>query len=119
MKKILVSNTLKKTLPFLTILAKLSNKNRKLILKEVGGDKMIYNSFREIVHNYKKGFFKSNKTKNKKLHRYEKVFKQFSNSKNSKCFKKRCIINNQIGGFWGILGTVIASILSSAISRNV
>jgi hypothetical protein len=111
-----VSKSLQKTLPFLNVVSKLSNENRKRVLKEVGGEKHIYNALHEIAYNTLKGNIKLDKSQSKKLIRHKKLLENLC--KNNKCAKKRSKLIVQSGGFLPFLIPALASIISAVISRN-
>lgn len=119
MKSTIISNSLNKSLPLLKIVSKLSQKNRNNILKELGGEKTVYNAFHEIAHNTLKGNYKLSKPQLKKLKPHNNVLKKLCIKSNRNCCKKRKKLIVQSGGFLPILIPAIATILSSIISRNV
>lgn len=113
-----ISKSLQKSFPLLQLLTKLSNKNRSNVLKDLGNEKIIYNSLQEIAHNTLNGKVQLNKHQKRKIKPYEKVLKNLCCNRNRKCCKKRKKLIIQSGGFLPILIPAIAAILTSLISSK-
>ena len=109
-----MSKSLKKTLPFLKIVSKVSKKNRNNLLKEVGGDPLIFKALNEISHNYlrKKHLVKEQHLV-KKLKSKEKYLKKFCDKDNYKCIKKRRKIIQSGSGILPLLIPAIISLISA------
>ena len=106
-----ISSNLNKTLPFLKVVTKLSPTNRKKVLKEVGSDKIVYNSLHEIAHNTLKGRVKLDKKQQKKLKPYLKTLNHIC--KKPKCLKKQQNLIVQSGGAFPILIPAISALLTA------
>ena len=117
MKRSRISGSLKKSFPLLKMTAGMSKDNRSRILKEMGGDKTVYNALHEIAFNTIKGNYKLPNSHSKKLKAYKPLLQQFCMSKNKSCAKKRKHLIEQSGGFLPILIPALATVLSSIISR--
>ena len=116
-----MSESLKKTLPFIKIVSKLSQKNRSKILKELKGDHNVYNALNEIAHNTLKGNIKLKKPQLQKLKRHKKVLEKLCDHRNRNCTKKRQKLIEQSGAAWPLLISAIpalASLISSLVSRK-
>ena len=111
----MVSQSVRKTIPLLNVISKLSKPNRKKVLSEVGGDDMIYKSLREIAHNTIKGNVKLNKFQKAKLKPYSRTLKDLCTS--PKCSKRRKKLVVQSGGFLPILIPAVASLIASLVAK--
>lgn len=116
-KNRIIPKSLKKSLPFLQIVAKLSDINRKNVLKEVGGEKILYNALHEIAHNTLNGNFKLNRNQLKRLKPHTKTLKNLCVNSNRNCSKKRKKLIVQSGGYLQFLIPALASILPTIISK--
>ena len=118
----MLSESLKRTLPFLQIVADLPPKDRKRILKNprVGGDKQIFDALHEMSYNTLKFIKRGEKLKPqqiKQLRPYVKDFQKICNLKNKKCPKKRKLLIQQGSGFLPFLIPTVVSLLSSVLSK--
>ena len=111
-----VSDSLKSTLPFFKIVARLPDKSRKLILNDLGGDQTAYDAVQEIAYNTIKGNVKLKKSQKRNLKKHEKVLKKFCCLK-KKCLNKRKQLLVQSGGFLPILIPTIASLLTTLLAK--
>jgi len=117
MKRGKISNSLKKSFPLLKITAGMNKENRAKILKDLGGDKTVYNALYEIAHNTIKGNYKMPNAQSRKLKPFKPLLQQFCIGKNKSCAKKRRKLIEQSGGLLPILIPALATVLSSIISR--
>src|SRR5882757_10892375 len=115
MSKNIVSKSLKNSLPFFKIVARLPDRSRKIILDDLAGDQTAYNAVQEIAYNTIKGNVKLKKSQKTKLKKHEKVLKKFCCLKNKKNLKKRKQLLVQSGGFLPILIPTVASIITSLL----
>jgi len=113
-----VSNSLKSTLPFFKIVARLPDKSRKRILTDLSGDQTAYDAIHEIAFNTIKGNVKLKKSQKAKLKKHQKVLKKFCCLKSKKNIKKRLQLLIQSGGFLPILIPAVAAILTSILNKN-
>ena len=111
----MTSKSLGKALPFLKLVSNLSNQNRRRVLRELGGDKTVYNALNEIAHNTIKGKVKLNKSQSRKLKPHRKILENLCKPTNRNCSKKRKSLIVQSGGFLPILIPALATILSTII----
>ena len=111
----MVSQSVRKTVPLLKVIAKLSNANRKKVLSEVGGDEILYKALREIAHNTIKGNVKLNKYQKAKLKPYSRTLEELCTS--TKCLKRRKKLVVQSGGFLPILIPAVASLIASLVAK--
>ena len=116
-KKRIISKSLKKSLPLLKTVTRLSPANRKRILTELGGETHLYNALHEIAHNTLKGRVKLNPNQKRKLTAHKRTLTNLCDSKYRKCSKKRKQLISQSGGFLPILIPAIASILGSVVGN--
>ncbi len=118
-----MSHSVKRTLDFLILLAKIKNaKKRNLILKEISGDKVLFKALSEIAHNFMKGNIPLGSDKKKKLKRHRRVLKALDCPKSANCLSKRKKVIEQAGGILPILIPAAAAALghlSGAIIRKV
>jgi|SRR6266571_1585816 len=118
MKRTRVSNSLKKSLPLLKLVSRMTPANRSKILKDVRGDKTVYNALNEIAYNTKFRKYKLSSGQLKKLKPHAKVINKLSEVKNRNCCSKRKILIQQSGGFLPILIPAVISALGAILSRN-
>jgi len=113
----MISPSLRKSLPLLKVVSKLTKENRKKILSQLGGEDVVYNALREIAHNTIKGNIKLNNIQKSKLKPYSRTLKELCSTKSCKNKRKKLVV--QSGGFLPILIPAVASIISSLVARNV
>lgn len=112
-----ISKSLRKSLPFLRVVSKLSNKNRKKILKDVSGERAVYNALEEIAQNTLNGNLKLNSNQIRRLKPHRKTLENLCNKSNRNCSKKRKKLIVQSGGYLNILLPVITSLLPTLLSK--
>ena len=113
----MISQSVRKTLPLLKTISKLSKANRSKILSEVGGEDAVYKALREIAHNTIKGNVKLNNYQKAKLKPHARTLRNLCTS--NKCLKRRKKLVVQSGGFLPILIPAVASLISSLVAKNV
>ena len=113
----MISQSVRKTLPLLKTISKLSKANRNKVLSELGGEDVIYKALREIAHNTIKGNVKLDNSQKAKLKPHTKTLRSLCTS--NKCLKRRKKLIIQSGGFLPILIPAVASLISSLIAKNV
>ena len=83
----MISQSVRKTLPLLKTISKLSKANRSKILSEVGGEDAVYKALREIAHNTIKGNVKLNNYQKAKLKPHARTLRNLCTS--NKCLKQK------------------------------
>jgi len=117
MKVNIISKSLNKSLPLLKVVTKLPMNSRTRILKELGGEKIVYNALHELAHNTLSGKIPLSKVQKRKLKPFKKTIEGLCNPRNKKCGKKRKQLIVQSGGFLPVVLTALASILPALISN--
>ncbi len=118
-----MSYSVRRTLDFLKMLSKIKSVNkRNAILKEISGDKVLFDSLSELAHNLLKGNIPLKKPQLQKLKRHNKLLKALDCPKTRKCLSKRKKLIEQSGGFLPILIPAAAAALghlSGAIIKKI
>jgi hypothetical protein len=118
-----MSYSVRRTLDFLKMLSKIKSVNkRNAILKEISGDKVLFDSLSELAHNLLKGNIPLKKGQLQKLKRHNKLLKALDCPKTRKCLSKRKKVIEQSGGFLPILIPAAAAALghlSGAIIKKI
>jgi hypothetical protein len=99
-----------------------SAKIRNMILKEVNGDKVLFDALSELAHNHIKRNIPMRKDHFKKLKRHTKLLNSLDCPKSRKCALKRKKLLEQSGGFLPILIPAAAAALghlSGAIIKKI
>lgn len=118
MKRNMISDNLKNTLPFFKIVSRLPERSRKLVLNELGGDKQAYDALHEIAYNTLKGNVKLKKSHKLKLKHHHKVLNKLCCKTNKKCWKKRKQLVVQSGGFLPILIPSVVAAITSLLAQK-
>jgi len=108
-----VSNSLKKTLPLLTVLNRLTPKSRQSVINELKDEKVFFNALHELSYNGLKG---RSGLKDTKFKPHINLMKKFCSPSNRKCAKKRKRLITQSGGF---IGSALISTLLGALASSI
>ena len=115
MKSNNLSISLQKSLPLLNVLSKLSPRVRRIVLKEISGEKILYNSLHELAHNTLNGRLKLSTQQVKKLKPFKRLLQQLCLASNRKCSKKRKQLVQKGEGILPILIPALTALFSSII----
>src|SRR5882757_1151324 len=111
-----ISKSLKISLPLLRVLSRLTPRVRKIVIKEICGELVIYNSLHELAHNTLSGNLKLDKQQLRKLKPYKPLLKKLCSLSNRKCAKKRKLLVQKGEGILPILIPALTALFSNLIS---
>ena len=117
MKEKVVSKSLKKALPLLKTMTRLSRESRKRILSELGKEPKLYKALNEIAHNTLQGIVELDSDQKRRIKPHINTLTQLCDAQNKTCAKKRKRLVIQSGGFLPILIPAITAVLSNLISN--
>lgn len=112
-----ISKSLERTLPFFKLISKLSSRKRNMILKELGGDKIVFNSLHEIAHNIINNNIKLNKNQSRRLKTFLKTFKKICCKDIKKTTSKRKQLIQQVGGAFPLFIPPLIATLAPIIAN--
>ena len=116
MKQNKASNCLRMSLPFLKLYAKFPPQMRKIYIKAICEEEVIYKALHELAHNTLNGKIKLNTKQAIQIKPFKNILKQLCLASNRKCPKKRRRLVQKGGAILPILLPAIASLLASIIS---
>ena len=116
MKQNKASNCLRMSLPFLKLYAKFPPQMRKIYIKAICDEEIIYKALHELAHNTLNGNIKLNKKQINQIKPYRNILRQLCLASNRKCSKKRRRLVQKGGAILPIILPAIASLLASIIT---